>query len=115
MIRTGNQNGENGQTGSLREVEVTADLTVQEWHGGRVLEVDPQGETITITLPDDACGPGFFAEILQISAGTVEVVAAAGVSIDSTAGTTPSLTAQWSEARLRRRGGTSWHVGGAIS
>lgn len=116
MRPMGNINGENGQTGALRERSVTASTTLVESDGGRVLEADPAaaGGALTITLPADSCGPGYFTEVMQVSAGTVVFAPAAGTSIDSAAGAT-QLTQQWTSARMRRRETGTWALEGALS
>ncbi len=113
---TGNMNGENGQPGALRSQSLAADSTLVDTQGGAVLEVDPTaaGGSITITCPANACGPGFFVEVDQVTAGTVTFVAAAGTSIVSLGGAT-QLTSQWSSARLRRRSDGTWRLEGALS
>jgi len=115
MFRIGNMNGENGQTGSLRELARAADFTVSEVEGGAVIEADPAaaGGTLTVTLPASV-GPGFFLEVTQVTAGTVTFAAGAGTSIVST-GAGPSLTAQWTSARVRRRDAGSWIVEGPVT
>lgn len=111
--RTGNVNGRDGQTGSLEQRTATADLDVSESLAGVVLEIDPGGGTITVTL-GISVGAGFFFEVLQTGAGTITFAAAAGTSIDS-AGAGPSLTAPWTSARMRRRSSGNWVVEGAVS
>ncbi len=113
--QTGNVNGKDGQTGSLTELARSADFEVVEADGGTVVEADPTaaGGTLTITL-GTAVGPGFFFDVLSITAGTVTFTAGAGTSIDS-AGAGPSITAQWTSARARRRSNGNWVVEGAVS
>jgi len=112
---TGNINGENGQTGALRQPSRSVDFTIAEADGGTVVEADPTaaGGTLTVTLGTDV-GPGFFCEVTQVTAGTVTFAAGAGTSIDS-AGAGPSLTAEWTSARLRRRSNGNWIVEGSVS
>lgn len=109
---TGNINGENGQTGALRTFELDASFEVIERHGGAVLEVDPGGGALTVTLPDAACGSGFFAEVFMAGTGTITYASTA--SIVSPGGATQQTT-QYSSVRLRRRGDGSWALEGALS
>ncbi len=113
---TGNMNGEDGQTGALRSASFAADFTLGEVQGGMVVEVDPDaaGGSVEVTLPADECGPGFFVEVAQVTAGTVSFVAADGTSIVSPGGAT-TLTQQWTTARLRRRDDGTWMLEGALS
>jgi hypothetical protein len=108
-----------GQTGSIRTTRISEDWTITEHAGGQVVEVDPGGGTVTVTLPSSGpgCGRGYFAEILQVSAGTVQIRGDGGPdgTIVSTAGATPDITEPWTSARVRRRDfGGGWVVEGAV-
>jgi hypothetical protein len=110
-------NGEGGQGGSLRIYSTAADMTVQPHMGGGIIEADPGGGTITITLPSATCSPGLYLEIDQVGTGTVQIrTDGGGAAIESAAAVpaSPDLTAQFTTARVRRRSVASWRVDGSI-
>ena len=115
MMRHGNMNGERGQTGTLQTLTLTTDTTLLETMGGAVLEVDPAGGALTITLPATDVGPGWFAEVVQIGAGTVTLAAGAGATLVSP-GALTDLAGQWSAATIRRRDGSGeWIANGDLA
>jgi len=80
----------------------------------RLLEVDPAGGSTTIVLPSNL-DVGFFFYFRQTGTGTVTVSGSSGVTVSSTAGSEPSLSAQWGHATADKRSDTQWVVAGDIA
>ena len=103
-----------GEPGSILYTEVATSRSVTIADAGRTLRVDPGGGTVTLTLeltPDT----GFFCQICQVGAGTVDFIAGAGATVDSTVGATPAVAAQFGCVTCERHPGTQWIVAGAIA
>lgn len=88
--------------------------TVSIGDDNQMIEASPAGGTTTIELPS-TLDVGTFIYIRQMTAGTVTISGSAGVTVNSTAGTEPSLSAQWGHATADKRSGTDWVVAGDIS
>lgn len=110
--KTGNINGQRGQTGGLEIKEVTADYEISELDGGKQLRVDG---AVTITLPPDSPGEGFFCEVIRWGAGAVDFVGGAGVTVVSTAGATPAISDQYAGATITNEGANTYLVIGALA
>ncbi len=80
----------------------------------RLLEVNPGGGSTTLVLPSDL-DVGFFFYFRQTGTGTVTVSGSSGVTVNSTAGSEPSLSAQWGHGTADKRSGTEWVVAGDIA
>ncbi len=114
MINYGGQvlNGPNGQSGSLRFVEVTANYDVTEADSGAVLLVTG---SVLITLPASTPAEGFYVEVIRMGAGTVDFRAGAGATVVSSAGATPAIAAQYQGATCTKLAGEQWIVIGGIA
>lgn len=88
--------------------------TVSIADDNQLIEVDPGGGASVLALPTDL-DVGFFCYFRQVGTGTVSVSGSAGVTVNSTAGAEPSLTAQWGHATADKRAGAQWIVAGDIS
>lgn len=102
--------GPNGQSGSdlFRDIS-SATYTLSENDSGKVLRVS---SACTITCPADGPAASFYCEILRVGAGAVDFLSP--TTLNSTAGSTPSISAQWGSA-VATRHASYWHVGGAIA
>lgn len=80
----------------------------------QMIEASPAGGTTTIALPS-SLDVGTFIYIRQMTAGTVTLSGSAGVTVNSTAGAEPSLSAQWGHATADKRSDTQWVVAGDIA
>lgn len=89
-------------------------VTVAEDHLGKMIEVDPAGSTTTIALSGSIVS-GFYCMIRQVNSGTVSFSSPGGVSIFSTAGSTPSINGQWGHVTIDKRNSTDWIVAGDIA
>lgn len=91
------------------ELEVTDEDTI--------LEVDPDGGTVTITVPDDDdFEQGFFVQVVQISDGTVAIESEAGVTLNVFADVDPiTLAGQWASIALNKRAADAWLVTGQLA
>lgn len=111
MATPGNINGPNGQSGSLQFTDVSAaTYTLSEIDAGHVLLVS---SACVITLPATGPAAGFYVEVRRVGVGAVSFAGGGGATVNSTAGATPAIAAQWGSA-LVTRNDTYWHVGGGI-
>lgn len=83
---------------------ITADYTLTADDEGKVLEVDPDGGTVTITVPVDLL-VGYYVEVRQVGTGTVNIVAASGVTIRVVASAADpiAIAEQWGGASVEVR------------
>ena len=93
---------------------ISADYSVVGADISRMLEVDPGGGTVTITLPS-GIQTGFFCFVRQIAAGTVNFAVGAGASINSLVGGSPSGSAQWGSVVVEKRTTTAWIAAGDLA
>lgn len=89
-------------------------FTITESHLNKMLEIDPDGNSTTISLPA-SIEQGFYCMARQIGSGTVSFQSSGGATISSTAGSSPSISGQWSHTTFDKRNSTEWVVAGDIS
>lgn len=91
------------------------DYTVSVDDEGAVLELNPDGGSLTLTLPIDL-PVGFFATVRQVSTGTVTIEAGAGASLVAVgASASVDLAGRWASAGIEVRAADSWHVAGQLA
>ena len=95
------------------ETTSSGTYTVAIGDDNKLIEASPSGGTTIIALPLDL-DVGTFIYIRQMTAGTVTISGSAGVTINSTAGSEPSLSAQWGHATADKRSDVQWIVAGDI-
>lgn len=95
-------------------IAVPASRSVLASDEDNVLEADPSGGTVTLTLPT-TLPIGWFTSVRQTGTGTVDFVAGGGATVESTAGATPALSAQWVTVSIDKVDATTWVVTGSIA
>lgn len=97
-------------------VAVTGSRALTAADEGRILEVDPAGGSITITLPT-GLDVGFFTQVRQVGTGTVTIAGAGGTTVNAAASldTPLTLAEQWGPgATVEVRATNSWLVTGQL-
>lgn len=97
----------------IQEITVSRALVAAD--EGTILEVDPGGGTVTLTLPADL-PVGFYAAVRQVTAGTVRFAAGAGAAVDAFGSPSPiDLGGEWASATVEVRAADTWIVTGQLA
>lgn len=96
---------------------ITADYEIEATDEDSILDIDPDGDTITITVPDDDdFAIGFFVQLRQISDGTVVIEGDGAVVINAFGDpATIELGGQWAAASVEKRTTTAWLTTGQLA
>jgi hypothetical protein len=114
-------NSLDGSLASKADVSVdleakTADYTLVLSDAGKLITVNSaSAETVTIPLNSSVAFPvGTNIAIAGLGAGAVDIQGASGVTINSTAGTAPTISAQYAGAQCYKIATDTWLVIGSI-
>lgn len=88
--------------------------TIETSYANKILEIDPAGSTTTLNFPE-TMQRGFYCMIRLIGSGSVTMQATGSATMNSTAGSSPTISTQWGHATADKRSTTGWVISGDIS
>jgi hypothetical protein len=94
---------------------VTSAYTLTGDDEGKIIEVD-SADPVEITLPP-SLDIGYFAQVRQVGAGAVTVVAGAGATLNvvASAVSPATISEQWASAAVEVRATSTWIITGALA
>jgi hypothetical protein len=97
-------------------LSVSADYTLTKDDEGKIIEVDPGGGTVTVTLPP-SLDVGYFVQVRQVGTGTARIAAGSGATLNvvATAASPTAIAEQWASAAVEVRASSTWIVTGALA